>query len=87
MKATYDNLHKVEREIRQLFYNSRNPEYFLETVRGRALSERWDKMMTELRGYGRFADYDDRGRMKQSWVDHCTQTGFVPNYDLSDVLC
>jgi tRNA splicing ligase len=87
MKATFENLHKTERQIRQMFYNSRNSEYFLETVRGMALSDRWDRMMIELRGYGRFSNYEDRGRMKQSWIDHCNEIGFVPNYDLSDVMC
>ena len=87
MKATFDNLHETERQLRNAFYNSRNSELFLETRRGMALANRWDKLMTELRGYGRFSDYEDRGKMKQSWVDHCKQIGFAPNYDMSDVMC
>jgi hypothetical protein len=87
MKATFENLHNTERELRQLFYNSRNPEFFLETRRGHALAERWDKMMTELRGYGRFGEYGCQLNMKQSWLDHCKETGFVPHYDISDVMC
>lgn len=84
MKATFDNLHKIEREIRNLFYNSRNSQYFLQTVRGQALERRWDKMMTELRGYG---VYRDTLKTKQSWIEHCNETGFAPDYDLGDVMC
>jgi hypothetical protein len=87
MKAitTFENLHKIERELRTMFYNSRASYRFMETRRASALSDKWDYIMTTLRGYGVHKPYG--AEMNQSWVDHCNAEGFAPDYNIEDVLC
>lgn len=78
-----ETLRKVERELRLGFNKSRG--FYFETKRGNALETRWNKIMTDLRGWGLNGEIGQE--MKSDWVEWCEANGIVPYYDMSDVLC
>ena len=87
MKATttFENLHQIERDLRTMFYNSRVSYKFLETQRASAMAKKWDRIMSDLRGYGINKPYD--ATLNQAWVQHCEAEGFAPDYNIDDILC
>tara|TARA_R110000772_G_scaffold9622_4_gene31530 strand:+ start:591 stop:842 length:252 start_codon:yes stop_codon:yes gene_type:complete len=83
MKATFENLQKLESTIRNAYNNSNSFNYW-ETQRGSQLMNRWDEMMIELRGFGIGHDYSN---MKQCWIEYCEENKMCKNYDFGDMIC
>lgn len=59
MKASIERLRAIEKQIHKEFKS----EFFLDTVRGRSLEERWHRMHDELCEQGIDIGYDDFNHM------------------------
>jgi hypothetical protein len=85
MKATFENLIKLEDKARKSFYNAKNSMQWTETI-GANYSNKWDKMITELRGWGECTPQAKR-TTKTQWLEYCKETGCVIDYNFGDVIC
>jgi len=84
MKATFENLIKLETKARKSNYSAKNHIFWRETT-GANYQNKWDKMITELRGWNDCTPHDKR-ITKPEWLDYCKKTGFVINYNFGDVI-
>lgn len=82
MKATYENLIKLENQINRLY--CKNPKTFLESKMGIQYRIRWEAMMIELRGWGTSNWENGANLTNQSWLDYCV-TDIYPYYNFGDV--
>jgi hypothetical protein len=85
MKPTFENLIKLEDKARKSFYNAKNCTEWSETI-GANYSNKWDKMMIELRGWGECTPHTKR-ITKSEWLEYCEKTGCVIDYNFGDVIC
>lgn len=85
MKPTFENLEKLEAEIRFSFNNTKNSYNWLNTLKGSMLQKRWEKMMLELRGFADLTHKEDHN-YKKGWVQYCEHKNLDPNYNFGDVL-
>jgi hypothetical protein len=59
MKASIERLRAIEKQLHKEFKS----EFFLDTVRGSSLKERWNRMHDALCGQGIDTGYDDFNHM------------------------
>lgn len=86
MKATFDNLRKLEAQINKAYYSSKNFSSFIYTQKGQKLEARWNAMMIQLRGWD-VISYDENGNSltKSSWIEYCKKENIYPSYNIGDV--
>lgn len=85
MKATFENLIKLEDKARKSSYNAKNHMEWTETT-GENYRKKWDKMMIELRGWDECTPQSER-ITKLEWVEYCKENNYVIDYNFGDVIC
>jgi hypothetical protein len=85
MKATFENLIKLENKARRSCYKAKNFIEWRETT-GANYQNKWDKMITELRGWYDCTPHDQR-TTKKEWLDYCKENNYVIEYNFGDVIC
>jgi hypothetical protein len=84
MKATFENLIKLETKARKSNYSAKNHIFWRETT-GANYQNKWDKMITELRGWYDCTPHDKR-ITKPEWLDYCKKRGCLIDYNFGDVI-
>ena len=82
MKATFENLQKLQIKAQKSCNNCRNLYNWYDTI-GANYRDKWEKLMTELRGW---STYEGDKETKKEWIEYCEKTGCIYNYNFGDIL-
>jgi hypothetical protein len=82
MKATFENLIKLETKAKISCWNAKNFRRWNETI-GDNYRHKWNKMVLELRGWNDC----ESNETKPEWIEFCDKEGAVYDYNFGDVIC